>query len=124
MRESTRVWPRAAPLALALTLVIPTLTTARAETDTLVSSSSRSADTPRRLSRRFCALGLSIFGMGVELICSGPKGTDVIDTTCQAFERIRWSGRDTAQTIRQAKEHNAAWMAICGRKKHIPRRAP
>jgi hypothetical protein len=38
-------------------------------------------------------------------------GNDVV--ACSAFEPIRWSRKDTAETIRQAKEHNAAWKAIC-----------
>jgi hypothetical protein len=29
------------------------------------------------------------------------------------LEPIRWSKKDTDDTIRQAKEHNAAWKAIC-----------
>lgn len=39
-------------------------------------------------------------------------GTDSV--ACSAFEPIRWSSRDTDDTIRQAKEHNAAWAALCG----------
>ena len=35
------------------------------------------------------------------------------DVSCAAFEPIRWSRRDTDNTIRQAKEHNAAWKALC-----------
>jgi hypothetical protein len=38
-------------------------------------------------------------------------GTDAI--ACSAFEPIRWSNKDTDDTIRQVKEHNAAWKAIC-----------
>jgi hypothetical protein len=37
------------------------------------------------------------------------------DVSCAAFEPIRWSKRDTDETIRQAKEHNAAWTALCRR---------
>lgn len=33
--------------------------------------------------------------------------------TCAAFEPIRRSTRDTDATIRAAKEHNAAWDAVC-----------
>jgi hypothetical protein len=33
--------------------------------------------------------------------------------SCAAFQPIRWSRRDTDETIRQAKEHNAAWKALC-----------
>jgi hypothetical protein len=35
------------------------------------------------------------------------------DVSCHAFEPIRWSRHDTDETIRQAKEHNAAWSALC-----------
>lgn len=38
-------------------------------------------------------------------------GTDAI--ACSAFEPIRWSNKDTDDTIRQVKEHNAAWAEIC-----------
>jgi hypothetical protein len=38
-------------------------------------------------------------------------GTDAV--ACSAFEPIRWSKRDTEETIRQVKEHNAAWMSMC-----------
>jgi hypothetical protein len=38
-------------------------------------------------------------------------GTDAV--ACSAFEPIRWSERDTEVTIRQVKEHNAAWAAMC-----------
>jgi len=39
-------------------------------------------------------------------------GTDAV--ACSAFEPIRWSNQDTDDTIRQVKEHNAAWGALCG----------
>ena len=38
-------------------------------------------------------------------------GTDAV--ACSAFEPIRWSRKDTVDTIRQVKEHNAAWESIC-----------
>jgi hypothetical protein len=41
-------------------------------------------------------------------------GTDSV--ACSAFGPIRWSERDTEETIRQVKEHNAAWAAICRQK--------
>jgi hypothetical protein len=43
-------------------------------------------------------------------------GTDAV--ACSAFEPIRWSKKDTAETIRQVKEHNAAWSAVCQSKKN------
>jgi hypothetical protein len=42
---------------------------------------------------------------------TGSVGTDAV--ACSAFEPIRWSKRDTEETIRQVKEHNAAWAAVC-----------
>jgi hypothetical protein len=42
-------------------------------------------------------------------------GTEAV--ACSAFEPIRWSSKDTDETIRQAKEHNAAWITICGLKR-------
>jgi hypothetical protein len=38
-------------------------------------------------------------------------GTNAV--ACSAFEPIRWSKKDTDNTIRQAKEHNAAWAVLC-----------
>jgi hypothetical protein len=40
-------------------------------------------------------------------------GTDSV--ACSAFEPIQWSKKDTDETIRQVKEHNAAWAVICNR---------
>jgi hypothetical protein len=37
--------------------------------------------------------------------------------TCSAFEPIRWSSKDTDDTIRQAKEHNAVWASICAQQR-------
>jgi hypothetical protein len=42
-------------------------------------------------------------------------GTDTV--ACSAFEPIRWSKADTDATIRQAKEHNAAWIILCASRK-------
>ena len=78
-------------------LAIPAPTTASAATET-----------------RFCFVGLSVLGTGVELLCTEPNGPSVIDTACQAFEPLRWSMRDTPRTIAQARAHNAAWLALCG----------
>lgn len=38
-------------------------------------------------------------------------GTDAV--ACSAFEPIQWSKKDTDKTVRQVKEHNAAWKAVC-----------
>jgi len=46
---------------------------------------------------------------------TGSAGTEPV--ACSAFEPIRWSVKDTDETIRQVKEHNAAWRAVCLRTK-------
>lgn len=41
--------------------------------------------------------------------------TDAIEPRweCLAFQPILWSAKDTAGTVRQISEHNAAWDALC-----------
>jgi len=39
--------------------------------------------------------------------------TGVIDTSCTAFVQIKFSSRDTPETVREIREHNAAWAALC-----------
>ena len=36
------------------------------------------------------------------------------DWACLAFQPIRWSSRDTKETVDQIAEHNAVWEAVCG----------
>lgn len=102
MTASTRRWLRGALFAQILTLPILTATTA-------------SAGIEGAEGRRFCLVNLMLLGTGTEIGCSEPKGPDVVDTSCQAFEPFRWSRRDTPESIAQAKEHNAAWSALCGK---------
>ena len=45
------------------------------------------------------------------MVSSGP-GPELV--ACQSFEPVTWSANDTPKTIRNIKEHNAAWSAICG----------
>lgn len=35
---------------------------------------------------------------------------------CDQFKPILWSQSDTPETVRQAKEHNAVAVAVCGAK--------
>ena len=50
---------------------------------------------------------------------TGSAGNDALSSSpCAAFEPIRWSAKNTDETIRQAKEHNAAWAVVCSRKKY------
>lgn len=42
--------------------------------------------------------------------CAAP----VADTACAAFQPITYSAaKDTAETVTQVRQHNAAWTAIC-----------
>lgn len=34
-------------------------------------------------------------------------------TECLVFQPISWSKKDTEQTVREIKEHNAVFMALC-----------
>jgi hypothetical protein len=36
-----------------------------------------------------------------------------VRAACAAFAPIYWSTRDTAKTVAQVKQHNAAWRALC-----------
>lgn len=42
--------------------------------------------------------------------------TEAARVACAAFQPIRWSARDTADTVAQVKEHNAAYRALCAGK--------
>lgn len=37
----------------------------------------------------------------------------MIDTSCSAFEPIRYSRTDTPETVKEIRAHNAAWDALC-----------
>ena len=64
--------------------------------------------------RRFCLFDLSILGTGGGVLCEQPTARAVaVDTACQAYAPIRYSRTDTAETVRQVREHNAAWDALC-----------
>ena len=39
--------------------------------------------------------------------------TEAARVACASFAPIHWSGRDTEKTVMQAKEHNAAYKALC-----------
>lgn len=45
-------------------------------------------------------------------VSSAPTSTTKV--ACQAFAPITWSGKDTAITVEQVKEHNAAGKELCG----------
>jgi len=41
------------------------------------------------------------------------KETVKNDLSCEAFEPISWSNKDSIKTIKQIIEHNAAWNELC-----------
>lgn len=45
--------------------------------------------------------------------CATTTPTFVTDTSCLAFEPITYSRRDTPETIKQIKGHNAAYDSLC-----------
>ena len=63
--------------------------------------------------KRLCVLELNILGTGGALLCSDPASQTVVDTSCQAFEPIRYSRHDTDETRKAIRAHNAAWDALC-----------
>ena len=63
--------------------------------------------------RRTCLLDFQILGVGKGVLCQEDGRLVVIDTACQAFEPIRYSRKDTPETQRQARAHNAAYDALC-----------
>lgn len=70
--------------------------------------------------RRWLLVALLALAMPTLAGCATKTATDGrTDVSCAAFEPLRWSRRDTAETIRQAKEHNAAWDALCGHKGNV-----
>lgn len=64
---------------------------------------------------RICIFDLQVLGLGKGILCEQPARRAVVDTACQAFEPIRYSRDDTAETIKQVRAHNAAWDALCKR---------
>ena len=45
--------------------------------------------------------------------CKTTTPTAVTDTSCVAYEPIRYSREDSEETRGQIIEHNAAWDALC-----------
>lgn len=70
-----------------------------------------------RFERRTTHALMLAFGM---LAITGCKTTDTVaiepgaDTFCRIARPITWSTRDTPETAREVKEHNAAYKRLCG----------
>jgi hypothetical protein len=45
--------------------------------------------------------------------CQTTTPISVTDTSCRGFVPILYSRKDTPATTQQAREHNAAWDALC-----------
>lgn len=44
---------------------------------------------------------------------TGIAGAKPADWYCHAFQPLYWDVRDTAETVRQIREHNSVWDALC-----------
>jgi hypothetical protein len=90
--------PRRLAKLLTTALLIPTILTGATEAATR---------------KPVCVFEVSIFGTGAGILCEQAASPSVVDTACQAFEPIRYSKTDSAETVRQIRGHNAAWDALC-----------
>lgn len=67
-----------------------------------------------RQSRRRLALAMTLSLAWLATACVPVTTRAVVtDTSCMVFRPITWSGRDTDETIRQVRSHNAAFDAAC-----------
>ena len=59
-------------------------------------------------------LTLPALAFGMTLTACQTIQPTVTDTSCQAFREITYSAtRDTPETVREVRGHNAAWRALC-----------
>ena len=63
---------------------------------------------PTRLARHLTLLLIVILIPS----CGTMTGSSV-RTECETFKPIYWSSRDSFETVKQVKAHNAAWAALC-----------
>lgn len=70
---------------------------------------------PMRLALMLSAVTLILSGCATTT-GSGATSTPppAAETYCQIAKPITWSSRDTDDTIRQVKEHNAVYLRLCG----------
>lgn len=62
---------------------------------------------------RYAWLVLLLVGCGAQPVVDGSGRV-----ACQAFRPITYSAsQDTPETVRQVREHNAAYRAVCGSEK-------
>jgi malonyl CoA-acyl carrier protein transacylase len=59
-------------------------------------------------------LGLLLIVLGAATGCAKLTVSSATEKAlCRSFRPVAWSGKDTSQTIREVKSHNAVWKAIC-----------
>jgi len=63
---------------------------------------------------------LLLLSLPVTLISCGsarqtPIAVTTVTTGCKAFRVIRWSPRDTAETVTDVRRHNASYRRLCRR---------
>lgn len=70
---------------------------------------------PLRLRARLCALTLPLVltACATTTASVAPTEPPPKPSACAVFSPIYWSAKDTDDTIKQAKAHNAAWKALC-----------
>lgn len=57
---------------------------------------------------------IRIIAIGLVSLALAACATRTVDTTCTAFGTITYSAvEDTAETVTQVRQHNAAWSALC-----------
>lgn len=49
--------------------------------------------------------------------CTTTGSGETKNALCDQFRPVLWSSQDTPDTVRQAKEHNAVGVALCGWKR-------
>jgi hypothetical protein len=96
---------------LAAAIPILTILTCATETNAQSRTLSNSRSPPPR--GRLCLFSVSLLGTGGDFLCRQPAQRVVTDTACKAYVPIRYSRKDTPETVRQVREHNAAFDALC-----------
>lgn len=63
---------------------------------------------------RYAGLGALLLALTSCQMTAGSTGTDAVRVVCQGFGPITYSSSgDTAETVRQVRAFNAAWLELC-----------
>lgn len=60
------------------------------------------------------SLALMLLGAALLSACQTTGSGEIRTAPCLEFKPIYWSAHDTLDTQKQAKEHNAVYVALCG----------